>query len=715
MTHRLGSTLVFCALTVTVAGASQDTDQEKVAPRNDFVLPALDSFPSILAFRQRHRSAEDELPYSVKREYDSAMDAKEPEPPRVSPPAWHVLFPRSTNVVLPGAIIVDPRHGILLPEGGSRSEMEPIIRDSFYIMERYLNKRNQTQLPIVKSRKRRSSNRGWQPFQSRSANQSFSRSTVTGGVARQLTIDPFYSNVPPKNNENHRQACTLQVSQNGTLECRPLVPQGTLRHVARGPDQLFPKKPAASITARRTTTDGLPSRVVFQSNDSQQGSQNETLPYSLLGLQGSNTSLLSTALRPNSINATFPFKDAMARQRAKRHRLVPVPIRARRNRRDVLPYYAKTAFARGYDPTLKNRTLMTTFARASEAVLQTFQSDYLHNSSGANRYPGELYNFVVDKGDKKSAFLLGLEHENVTLDEALRKVYEKLKAEDVKRFGALQSEIAKEMTSHETEGSERGIRRQLQGHEWSEFKDKHSMKKRHRGGGHRRASNDGDDTGNQAEYNGDVKESNDHPYRNPRNYQRQPYGVRNDAQQAIDSFRRRPLRASRQQGHDDLARPPPSKQELEEIVSVNGHPYVLIKDPEVRTKADEDEGSRGSGARHQLGSAYWPLNGKKVDLSFLNSLKPGGLITPDPAILKDDQSMYPLAVLFVVPGRPLLRALQQIRGEQSAQKRSLSWHGSKKGNSGLIGKELICDRSGGTVICYSTDNSTLTMSSVMYA
>lgn len=41
--------------------------------------------------------------------------------------------------VIPGAIIVDPRHGMLLPQGRSRHELEPVIRDSLRILDFYLH------------------------------------------------------------------------------------------------------------------------------------------------------------------------------------------------------------------------------------------------------------------------------------------------------------------------------------------------------------------------------------------------------------------------------------------------------------------------------------------------------------------------------------------------------------------------------------------------
>lgn len=41
--------------------------------------------------------------------------------------------------VIPGAIIVDPRHGMLLPQGRSRHELEPVIRDSLRILDLYLH------------------------------------------------------------------------------------------------------------------------------------------------------------------------------------------------------------------------------------------------------------------------------------------------------------------------------------------------------------------------------------------------------------------------------------------------------------------------------------------------------------------------------------------------------------------------------------------------
>lgn len=46
--------------------------------------------------------------------------------------------------VLPGAIIVDVRHGLLLPQGRSRQELEPVIRDSLRILDLYLHENGAT-------------------------------------------------------------------------------------------------------------------------------------------------------------------------------------------------------------------------------------------------------------------------------------------------------------------------------------------------------------------------------------------------------------------------------------------------------------------------------------------------------------------------------------------------------------------------------------------
>ncbi|KAK8782234.1 hypothetical protein V5799_016421, partial [Amblyomma americanum] len=41
--------------------------------------------------------------------------------------------------IVPGAIIVDVRHGLLLPQGRTREELEPVIRDSLRILDQYLH------------------------------------------------------------------------------------------------------------------------------------------------------------------------------------------------------------------------------------------------------------------------------------------------------------------------------------------------------------------------------------------------------------------------------------------------------------------------------------------------------------------------------------------------------------------------------------------------
>ncbi|XP_064469522.1 uncharacterized protein LOC135384241 [Ornithodoros turicata] len=46
---------------------------------------------------------------------------------------------------------------------------------------------------------------------------------------------------------------------------------------------------------------------------------------------------------------------------------------------------------------------------------------------------------------------------------------------------------------------------------------------------------------------------------------------------------------------------------------------------------------------------YSPLNGKQVNSSFLGSLQPEALVVPDPAMLPQDVSHYPLAVVFNGP------------------------------------------------------------------
>ncbi|KAL3226869.1 hypothetical protein MRX96_024588 [Rhipicephalus microplus] len=50
--------------------------------------------------------------------------------------------------ILPGAIIVDVHHGLLLPQGHSREELEPVIRDSLRILDHYLHETGGTNRPF---------------------------------------------------------------------------------------------------------------------------------------------------------------------------------------------------------------------------------------------------------------------------------------------------------------------------------------------------------------------------------------------------------------------------------------------------------------------------------------------------------------------------------------------------------------------------------------
>uniref|UniRef100_A0A6G5A3T3 Putative secreted protein n=1 Tax=Rhipicephalus microplus TaxID=6941 RepID=A0A6G5A3T3_RHIMP len=52
------------------------------------------------------------------------------------------------RAILPGAIIVDVRHGLLLPQGHSREELEPVIRDSLRILDLYLHETGGTNRPF---------------------------------------------------------------------------------------------------------------------------------------------------------------------------------------------------------------------------------------------------------------------------------------------------------------------------------------------------------------------------------------------------------------------------------------------------------------------------------------------------------------------------------------------------------------------------------------
>ncbi|XP_064470381.1 uncharacterized protein LOC135385135 [Ornithodoros turicata] len=69
---------------------------------------------------------------------------------------------RRQSVVIPGAIIVDPRSGVLLPKGRSREELEPAMRDSLHIMQRFLQRSRRQHLDSPAPRRRRSVSQGQQ-------------------------------------------------------------------------------------------------------------------------------------------------------------------------------------------------------------------------------------------------------------------------------------------------------------------------------------------------------------------------------------------------------------------------------------------------------------------------------------------------------------------------------------------------------------------------
>ncbi|XP_064454819.1 uncharacterized protein LOC135366095 [Ornithodoros turicata] len=679
MIHQLGLTLVadfFVMVSVAVVASSQDVDsvieQEKASQKNAFVLPVLDSFPPILSSQQRQSFMEGELPYSIQtRSYRDVINANEPEFLQVSyPESSHSLFPRSSkpNVVLPGAIIVDPRHGILLPEGRSRSELEPVIWDSFHVMERYLNKRNQTKLPIIKSRKRRSMDSDSSPLlhvlSQRSESQSSSDTSSNRPAAQQPELNVLLSSLVKKNNESQWQ--------------------------------------------------------VFISNDS----VSDMPPQSPLGLQQENSALPGALKSSNSSNETNTSPDIKLK-RMKRFWLVPLPNKVHRNRREVLPYHGKAARVGGSDLNVDNKTLMTTFAKASEAVLQLFQADKLHQSPNelASRYPSDLYKSLVEQANMRGASSSVPDHKNAGLDEAFPSVYENLKAaEDEKKIGTLESEGTDDASAHKEGEHDSSIshRREEQGS--PHVKHKPSLKKRHRGGGHRRPPAESDDTSGQTAYE-DVTEADDsdssgdagsdYPdtsggYRSSRRGYHEPsYALHGDAHQGLDFVKARSLRAPERdtRSQQGVGGPLPSGPEDGQLVSVNGLPYVLIKDTEALRK--EDEAIPGEAVvpnpLDKLGMIYRPLKGRKVDLGFLSSLQADALITPNTANLKDGsvQPDYPLAVLFKIPRERLLQSLRNMNDDVQYptlfEKRS-----SKKEYNGIVkGKEGKCIRVRNSVVCYN--------------
>lgn len=752
MTHRLEIVLV-CQLALFTASwqsveasgdANVDSGAEQIAPQqqSDFLLPVLDSFPPMLSSKQRQVLRKDgpEPQFSMRTQrYHNAFVEPEPEILQITYPDYHGLFPRSTkpNVILPGAIIVDPRHGILLPEGRPRKELEPVIWDSFRVMERYLH-RNESKLPIIKSRKRRSSGR-FPPIPN--GKEKRSSETFVASKVRQSPPGTQNSSAQP------RQERMISKTE----------PNSTEQQEENTRSQAVPEA-FSLILPNGSSADPL--RLSSGLNSS----TNDTVPY-LVEVIGPNTS--------------DPEQNSKLK-RVKRFWLVP--LQGHRRRREALPFYGKATFVGGHDNgPPDNKTLLTMFAKASEAVLQEFQSqdakhhEFRDTSDVANKYPGDLFNFVVDKtGKKKNEALMGQSSGNDTLGETLHAVYENVKGEDERRFGAIDLEELKgeKTPSHKEEESER-TSHQHGDKEKPHTKHKVSLKKRHRGGGRRPPQTSTDDQGQyddttesdsagqdtdqetddtSTDYPDDSSGSSNRAGQSSRRGFRGQQDMLPDSRwrQNADAFRQANEMmdisyAYGQQGYPrgllqqrDLKQrkdflnipdfgPVVDAYETEkdgQLVSVNGAPYVLIKDPEAlrneegkrpnleeEPKADAGEVPASNPLAH-LGMVYRALNGQKVDLNFLNSLQAEAVITPDPAnVKKGSLEDYPLALLFRVPTQKLVRSMsvpqkrqQGSSGQPSPmpfKKRSARWYNRRKDDSGLVrSKDDNCVQVKNSVVCY---------------
>ncbi|CAN7988755.1 unnamed protein product [Ixodes hexagonus] len=360
-------------------------------------------------------------------------------------------IPPSKHGVLPGAIIIDVRHGILLPEGRTREELEPVIRDSYRILDHYLhsNDTHESRTKIIKTRRRRSAPQGRRRRTS---------SALVGFAAKQ-------------------NGKTLNVAA-GPLAPAPrsaaevAIPQVEGHSPFWETETVFLKKARSTTQTETTTTMGTTGSEI--QSTSEPAKKETTVAERALTMHPE----LRRFLVEGNVNGTqsdiFVLKDKLDPEQVRPFRLLKVNStnvtdaylgtgletigrywllspwsrpggRKGRRRRSVPPYYAVNSFAMNPAYTAgKNKTYYTVFAKVSEAVLQDFIAQNanqrkVHESADVtNMYSGGLFNYVVDNAGKEGKPQPVREHKDgETMEDAFHQVYKDMKKNDELKFGTM--------------------------------------------------------------------------------------------------------------------------------------------------------------------------------------------------------------------------------------------------------------------------------------
>lgn len=347
---------------------------------------------------------------------------------------WLRSAPTPSNDILPGAIIIDVRHGILLPEGRSREELEPVIRDSYRILEHYLhsNDTHESRSKIIKARKRRSVPRRRYV---RRTNLSLDFPLPMSNQGDSTVLAP--SRAPEHSTSTLKPEMVTDGASSET-KARQTTDATTLRTSTTTAAEALRSSMVPTMNARLVkflvdgSVNGTPSDV-FVLKDNVDPSK--VHPFRLVQV--------------NSSNATDPYVGTGLDTLGKYWLLPPEGSRKtkrvkRRARRSVPPYYAVNSFALNPAYTMdKNKTYYTVFAKVSEAVLQDFIAENAkqkaaHESSDlTNMYSGDLFNYVIDRTSKENKAHQNEHKVAQSVEGAFQQAYQDIKKEDELKFGTM--------------------------------------------------------------------------------------------------------------------------------------------------------------------------------------------------------------------------------------------------------------------------------------
>ncbi|CAN7975181.1 unnamed protein product, partial [Ixodes persulcatus] len=628
-----------------------------------------------------------------------------------SPPAQS---PTPDNGVLPGAIIIDVRHGILLPEGRSREELEPVISDSYRILEHYLhsNDSHESRNKILKARRRRSAfQRHLQRTHSTPINFAVKKNDKLNAAG------PLPSAYRPVGSVSAPEAAEIVL---------PLKPE------------MDTSKRTISTTQSETTTTGTTVSVIPSTSKSVTEAANVTArdlrmhpelrKFLVEGrVNGTQSDLFvlkekvdPEQVRPfrlvkvNSTNHTDIYQGTGLKTIG-RYWLLSPKSSNRRARRSVPPYYAVNSFAMNPSYNMdKNKTYYTVFAKVSEAVLQDFLAQNanqrkIHESGDmTNMYSGDLFNYVVDSTGKQANHQPVREHKGgESMEDAFHQVYKDIKKNDELKFGTMpppgledeKVEVAAHVDISKGNADIHAVDDAL------EAEQKAGLKKRshlYYGQGNV-AEAFAEPHDNEHDHNHGHEHDHDHdqeapPVPSPPQTNQEHHDTHEDASAAaaLNAAQLYPVevkhtlreKLSLDQAprgfspefvanlkrltalgyiHDaalsgkaslvDQETRGPEMSRDAAVMRLDDDPYASIQSREELSPPTRDYRAPEANPFDHFGMAYHPLKGRKLNPSFFESLLPEAVIVPDPnKDYMDSMSDYPVAVLYRIPRDRLPRS-----------------------------------------------------------